>query len=601
MVRAFVASLVVLFASASAALAEPQLVQDENGDAALVFDILRQPRPIFATAAPGGGSFGPLTQLTPAGGGFPPATTVAPDEQGGAVAAWAGTGGIGTFPRDVFVSIKPPGGEFGAPQRLSLPGHTAGIVSLDVNARGDAVVAWFDYAEDGLTYAYRPAGGSFGPPEGVPGPITHDLSVVLEADGGALFLGDSTPAVGGNTVNPWSVHRSSEGTFAAPVQLAGVPALDTVAVAGNRRGDVLLAWAKDRTLAVAERPVGGTVGPASVVATGVDTEGYSVPVRAVINDDEDAVVLFSDPTVRVLVREGSGSFGAPRRLASSRSASVYTAGLAVDEHGDAAVAWSTNPQAVRAAYRVRGGSFGSVMTLRSALGVLAGPYPPSVAIDGAGTATAVWEEGDGESVFIRSRRFAALPAATSIVVTVPSYIQEAPPEACAAHSSVLAKNARAVITTGLRGCLLARGTPIDLGQTHPYAIGDTSNVQSRRIALAGPYAASVLTVRAHEGEVSTWVSIVDLRDEWSGRNRAAPASNVFGAVPVPTLRLRRDGAAAWVARSGRRMKQVFAFGVSRRNAKLLGHGTKIVPASLRIDGTRVRWRDGRHRRSAPLG
>ena len=109
--------------------------------------------------------------------------------------------------------------------------------------------------------------------------------------------------------------------------------------------------------------------------------------------------------------------------------------------------------------------------------------------------------------------------------------------------------------------------------------------------------------------------MLDLRDERSGLSRTGPAlkEGDFSA-PVPVLRLKRDGSAAWVAcppekkgargacgRGSKRIKQVYAFGLSRDTPTLVDQGWKIDPGSLRIGTDRVWWRHGRRRRSAPLG
>jgi hypothetical protein len=615
--RAFALCALALALSAGTAKAvgEPQVIEDERGDAALVFNVLAQDRPLQATSAPAGGTFEPLTPLTPADNGY---YAVAGDEQGGAVAAWERTGPQGTYPNEAFVSVKPPGGRFGAPHRLSEPGKTVDEAQLDVNARGDAIVAWAEAPRD-IVYSYRPTGGSFGPPETVPSPITHDLSVVLQADGGALFLGDSSPPPFGGPTRPWSVYLRPDGSFAPAVQLTDAPPSfgTSVAVAGNRRGDVLLAWGNHGKLFTKERPEGGVFGETRRTTTSPHTEGYFDPVRAVMNDARDAVVTFSDPydpATRVVLRNGGGSFGSPRTLTSR----TVAAALAINEHGDAALAWVSGARTVRAVYRRAGGALGAAMTVGTAGG--AGSRPPSVAIDGAGTAMAVWEEGDGESVFVRSRSFARVPSGTKgTVVTLPAYTQEAPPEACVPDGfSVVAKSARAVVAGAARnfvGCLLARGITVDLSRTWPYMVGEFSEVQApARVAVAGPYAASVVLTYFHGGSTGTAVSIVDLRDPLSGLSRVAGGINTGDTAQVPALRLRRDGAAAWIAcppakkrargtcwRGSQRIKQVYAFGLSRSSPKLVGQGAKIDPASLKIGITRVRWRDGKHRRSAPLG
>jgi hypothetical protein len=131
------------------------------------------------------------------------------------------------------------------------------------------------------------------------------------------------------------------------------------------------------------------------------------------------------------------------------------------------------------------------------------------------------------------------------------------------------------------------------------------------LALAGPYAASVLALRPPPG--GTLISIVDLRDEVSGLSRRADTSSTFFNAEVPALRLAPNGAAAWVAcrrftpknvgkcvRGGKQVKVVVAFGLDFPYPRVVGRGTRIDPRSLALRGNRVVWKDGARRRSAAL-
>src|SRR2546423_5865970 len=150
MLRMFAVCLGAALVWAGSALGAPQLVQNENGDGALLFDILAQRRPAQATSSTPGGAFGPPTTLTPVPTairyGLLEHQNVAIDDHGGAVAAWshAGPPGIPYEEDEAYVSVKPPGGEFGPPQRLSEVGRPARETQVDVNPRGDAIVAWLD-------------------------------------------------------------------------------------------------------------------------------------------------------------------------------------------------------------------------------------------------------------------------------------------------------------------------------------------------------------------------------------------------------------------------------------------------------------------------
>jgi hypothetical protein len=621
MLRMLVVCLAAVLVWAGSALAAPQLVQNENGDAALLFDILAQRRPAQATSSTPGGAFGPLTALTPTAvpHGVFQHQNVAIDDHGGAVATWTGFNPSGGCPCATYVSVKPPGGEFGPPQQLSEAGQDAGAPQVDVNPRGDAIVAWSQsppHALDGvLTYSTRPAGGSFSAPATVPGPITQDITAVLEAGGGVLFLGNE-PSSGGGLSKSHAVYRRPDGTFEQPVALDPVPDIRSAGIAANRRGDVLIAWAANGTVRARERPAGGTFGEPEIVATG--NEIPNGDTRAVINDAGDAAITFGPWWL--VTRSHGGPFG-PRQL---RPPMADT--LAMNERGDLALAWVQPARSVMAAYRPAGGAFGLPMLLGVAPFIIHGgqepPLSPALSIDGAGTATAVWEDSDGETVGVRARHFAAGgPGSAATAATLPAYVQEAPPEACVpAGYSVLARSGRAVVVGNsssqlqIGGCLLARGVLLDVAFPRFTGGGFTDVQLPLRVAVAGPFVATVVRSSYHGGISATGISILDLRDEWSGQSRSGPALTGANTGPVPVLRSKRDGSAAWIAcppgkkgargacRLGsKRIKQVYAFGLSRDTPKLVGEGAKIDPASLKIGTDRVRWRDAGHRRSAPLG
>jgi hypothetical protein len=622
MLRIFAVCVGAALVWAGSALGAPQLVQNENGDAALLFDILAQRRPALATSSTPGGAFGPLTTLTPTPTAIPYGLlehqNVAIDDHGGAVAAWsrADPSGVPYEAYEAYVSVKPPGGEFGPPQRLSEADRPARETQVDVNPRGDAIVAWLDsgsnHSTDAVMYSIRPTGGTFSVPAIIPGAITDHLTVVLEADGGALFIGNGPSS--GNLLRAYSVYRRPDGTFEQPVALD--PASGLAAIAANRRGDVLIAWGEKGKVLARERPAGGSFGAPEIVATGDDILGGDV--QAALNDSGDAAITF-DPSWLVMRTHG-GAFGPRQPRPPVPDAFPTTERLAMNERGDVAIAWVEPIRRVMAVYRPAGGALSPPMLLGVAPFFIHGgrepPLWPALSLDGAGTGTVVWEDTDGETIGIRARRFdAAGPGSPETVTTLPAYVQEAPPEACVPPGfSVLARSGRAVVVQGnsppfLAGCLLARGVLLP-----PQSPGSFTYAQlPLRVAVAGPFSAIVLRASGH-GYSVTDISISDLRDEWSGQSRDWPALSPVGIATVPVLRLKRDGSAAWIAcppgkkrargacrQGSKRIKQVYAFGLSRDTPILVGQGSKIDPASLRIGTDRVWWRDGGHRRSAPLG
>jgi hypothetical protein len=287
--------------------------------------------------------------------------------------------------------------------------------------------------------------------------------------------------------------------------------------------------------------------------------------------------------------------------------------MAMNERGQAAVAMAATDRLVRAAYKPAGQAFDTTRVLGA---VNYGVVPPAIAIDGQGTATEVWEDSDGETDTMRSGSFSHDGAGTrSTIGSVPSYVQEAAPEACVAQGqTVAARSSRAVIARTAyetyTGCLLARGTPVDLAAPWLVPVGDSTNVQlPATFAVAGPFAAAVVSAYGHDGSTSSWVSVIDLRDELDGQSHFGPALGA-GALnaDVPALRVTSTGAAAWVAvkrapakrftRTRGIVKHVYGLAPGSGAPRLLAQGKRIAPASLRLRDGGVSWRDGKRRHSA---
>lgn len=614
-----------MLVSAAPALAVPQIASDAAGDLTVLEQVLWQgSRPLLAASAPAGGEFGAVGPVSAPLARDP---RLAVDERGGAVAAWLRpTLGLYAWAR-VMVAVKPPGGTFGSPEEISAPETDANDVELDVNPRGDAIVVWWSWAR-GVEYAFRPAGGSFTPPAAVPGPHTEDVRVFLDADGGAVFLGDGSLASG--VQGPSATYRAPDGEFGKPTPIPGAPRLPSSAktripaypggrtLTANRRGDILYAWTAGSEVKTNERPAGGTFGPPITIGPippGTSEYG-DVSTASALNDAGDAVLLVSSSTLVAFTRVGPGGFGQPQTLASS----AHTIGASIDEAGRAAGVWITPRRRIGASYREAGGAFGRVAQLASVPFRIGSAWPPplapGIAFDGQGVATVVWEESDGGTVRLRSRRLTpAGAAAATTIAAVPAFVQEAPPGACfPLGGTIVASSPRSVIVRTVSpdtttGCLLGRGYPIDVRWVRPYPVGDTSHVAyPPRVALAGPFAALLLEASSHSN-IFEWISIVDLRDEVSGQSRNAAPLGLTSYPQIPVIRVQSNGAAAWVAcrpsrarcaRGAKQIKYVLAFGLESAKPHVVGRGTRIDPRSLKLRGDRVFWQDGARRRSAKL-
>src|SRR4051794_31315071 len=130
--------VIALGASASPAGARTELAGNERGTQVLLDQVLSQPtRPLFAMVRPARGHFGRLRPIS--GKRSATGQEVAVDGRGGAVAVWRRVAFSGRETSDLVAAARPPGGRFGRPHLLS---HQAGSAQVNVNPRGDAIVAW---------------------------------------------------------------------------------------------------------------------------------------------------------------------------------------------------------------------------------------------------------------------------------------------------------------------------------------------------------------------------------------------------------------------------------------------------------------------------
>lgn len=142
---------------------QPQIAFGPDGSATAVWSRHNGDEEVVQAAfRPARGSFGaPVTISEPGGDAISPQIAIGRD--GGATAVWA------RFNGDVFVvqaAYRPPGGSFGPPEDLSKPDEYATIPQIALDPAGGATVVWQrGFADVVIQVTTRPPGGSFGPPE----------------------------------------------------------------------------------------------------------------------------------------------------------------------------------------------------------------------------------------------------------------------------------------------------------------------------------------------------------------------------------------------------------------------------------------------------
>ncbi|HVX32930.1 MAG TPA: PKD domain-containing protein [Solirubrobacterales bacterium] len=144
----------------------PQVATDPQGDAIVVWaGSDGAGERVEAALRPAGGPFEELGTLSGEDASDP---QVATDPQGDAIAVWSATDENGEH---VEAALRHAGGAFGTPQPPSEAGQDASEPQVATDPQGDAIAVWrrSDGANARIEAALRPAGGAFGVPQKLSG------------------------------------------------------------------------------------------------------------------------------------------------------------------------------------------------------------------------------------------------------------------------------------------------------------------------------------------------------------------------------------------------------------------------------------------------
>jgi hypothetical protein len=368
---------VAILSSASDTAAAPQVAIDAAGDAIVVWEIKR--------TLPGSG---------------------------------CSTCGPRTVTNGVFASLRPAGGDFGAPVQVAGAGRDTGAEfqlddpKLAMSSTGHAVIAWSDF--DGAGAALRAPGSAIGAPQRVAPAGFAVNSAAIGGDGSAL-LGSRA---GGVLIRP------AGGAFGTPQPLPGAAQFDGryVYLAANTAGDALAAYYGDAVLLLSRRPAGGDWGAPAVVDAPTGSGLHS----AVLSDGGAGAALYVksfDPRTgrhNVLFTALSPAAGGPLGLeAASRDdldadAAFDASGLDTDAAGDVVVAFDRfdfsdllfGRHVAQLAVRTSGGAFGAPVTLTApeATGH-ASVDTADAAIDARGDVLATWADHHPGQIRLLARWF----------------------------------------------------------------------------------------------------------------------------------------------------------------------------------------------------
>jgi outer membrane protein assembly factor BamB len=270
----------------------------------------------------------------------PPLTLSAPGASAGDVAAAVGADGTTavawTVEDRAFVSVRPPGGDFGAPEPLGAADDVSDAQpQVAVDSGGDVLAAWGrgTSSRQGIAYAWRPAGGDFGAPAWAPGADrVESLRLGANARGDATlawapqYPGDGDPTVLAVTLTPG-------GAAAAPVAVATDPPGRDWSVAVAPDGEAAIWWSgtSGQWIAIRSASAGAFAAP---VRFSSDFDGH-LEVGADGASDFLAVATEWDPQghlppyLLTAARRPGGTLSTPSRTDTDRLTSL----LAPDPSG----------------------------------------------------------------------------------------------------------------------------------------------------------------------------------------------------------------------------------------------------------------------------
>ncbi len=163
---------------------------------------------------------------------------LAVDAKGNAAAVWTSVtrGNVGT----IKAALKPSGGAWGPARTLAGPPGRSFAAQVVFDSRGDAVMAWLDYAASTIRGSTQAPGGHRGKPVTISRPGGHAGGPALAVDGR------------GNTIAAWTTFERvatamhpTDGDWHGPVDIARQADAFETPVALDAAGDAVAVWIGD--------------------------------------------------------------------------------------------------------------------------------------------------------------------------------------------------------------------------------------------------------------------------------------------------------------------------------------------------------------------
>jgi hypothetical protein len=281
------------------------------------------------------------------------AQRVAFDRQGHALLVWVRETQVYPHPRRVQVRPRNTTGVWGSILTLSPSNQDPRNPKVALDDDGDAVVVWdaFD-GTDRRVYARRVSRtGTLGTLRvlSTTGVNIHGTDVAVDSDGDAVVTWAEWHSDG--SVFPKMRRYSRTGSLSAAVVLSSSPArAEPPAVAFDREGDAVLAWANDSVVQARTLGASGTLGGLKTVSADLSPIDRHFTARVTVDRDGDALVTWlhwtaADQSEQVWARWVSrdGTVGAVRQLTPSSHPDVSNYSVSGDLDGDAIVVWDRFP------------------------------------------------------------------------------------------------------------------------------------------------------------------------------------------------------------------------------------------------------------------
>ena len=277
------------------------------------------------------------------------APRVAFDREGDATLVWVRESQEYPHPMRVQMRSRSHDGVWSSRVILSPSDQAPRSPKVAVDDDGDAVVVWdaFNGAEYGV-YARRVSRtGTLGPVLALSatGVIIHGTDVAVDSDGDAVVTWAEWHSDG--SVYPMMRRLSRSGSPSAATVLSLSPArAEPPAVAFDREGDAVLAWANDNVVQGRTLSASGTLGPLETMSPNLSPIDRHFTAEVTVDRDGDALVTWlhwtaADQSNQVWGRwvSRSGTLGTVRQLTPSTQPDLVNYSVAGDLDGDVMLTW----------------------------------------------------------------------------------------------------------------------------------------------------------------------------------------------------------------------------------------------------------------------